>query len=78
MKPGDVVHAAVRRGGEGVRSSAFDAADALLAYVDDEAGPGAVADAAVRGTIFRALTSAFCCGYLHGEAAPAPPRGEVS
>lgn len=76
MKPSDLVHAAVTRGGEDVRARAFDAADSLLGYVADEAGAAAIADPAVRGTIFRALTSAFCGGYLYRETSP--PKGEPS
>jgi hypothetical protein len=76
VKPSDLVHAAVSRGGEDVRARAFDAADALLGYVTDEAGAAVLGDPAARGTIFRALTSAFCGGYLYRETSP--PKGEPS
>lgn len=71
MKPSDLVHVAVSVGGEVVRDHAFDMADRLLAYVADEAGEATIADEVVRGTIFRALTAAYCAGYL------AVPKAEV-
>lgn len=75
MKPGDIVCAAVAHGGESVRTDAFDIADAIVAYVGDEAGGTVITDSFVRDTIFRALSAAYCAGYLRRDEAP---RGEVA
>jgi hypothetical protein len=70
MKPSDLVNVAVSRGGEAVRQRAFDMADDLIAYVADEAGADAFTSTFSRDTVYRALCSAFCAGYLCGNEAP--------
>lgn len=77
MRPSEVVAAAVDHGGEDVRKQAFDAADAFLGFIADEANWLMSIGQADRSTLFRALTAAYCAGYMHREI-EIIPTGAVS
>ena len=77
VRPSEVIAAAIDHGGEDVLKQAFDAANAFLGFIADEANWISSIGQADRGTLFCALTAAYCAGYMHRET-EILPTGPVS